>query len=336
MSSDDRTTPPSNADAPRLPSIARYAVKKNVLGVQSVKFECPNTRCRSGLSTSLFDAGQSDQCPDCGIAFIAPGVPERRDAEHLAAKRKSEKEQAKEERAAQRRAYDEEKIMRSEESERQRAAEEEVERKASDRPDDEPLAITPKFSSPSSKSCPYCLATVPQAAQKCQHCGEWLVRRHTPVAEPPRQKTHGCTALIAIAAFVVFAFFIYSVLASPDAGSPLKHRQKSASTPVSTAEIISATLHPVGEIQEVLTTWKNTGSTTIRGLNARISTFDESGRTIDSFTYWIYAAESGQSGVTPGSTCSETAGDGHLLTDEAIPGSPKAVSVRVRVISVRG
>jgi uncharacterized membrane protein YvbJ len=32
------------------------------------------------------------------------------------------------------------------------------------------------------KQCPFCLGQVPDAATKCQHCGEWLDRQRAPDA----------------------------------------------------------------------------------------------------------------------------------------------------------
>ena len=34
--------------------------------------------------------------------------------------------------------------------------------------------------STATKQCPYCMGTIPAAAQKCEHCGEWVNR-------PPRE-----------------------------------------------------------------------------------------------------------------------------------------------------
>jgi hypothetical protein len=42
------------------------------------------------------------------------------------------------------------------------------------------------------KTCPYCIAAIPDEARKCQHCGEWVVtpptREERPSNDAERQK----------------------------------------------------------------------------------------------------------------------------------------------------
>jgi len=53
----------------------RYTIKKNVLGIEQVHFDCPG--CSSSLRCRLAEAGEPDACPECGAHFTTPGVAER-------------------------------------------------------------------------------------------------------------------------------------------------------------------------------------------------------------------------------------------------------------------
>ncbi len=89
------------------------------------------------------------------------------------------------------------------------------------------------------------------------------------------------------------------------------------------------------EIQTVIATWENIGIFPIRVLKATISTFDEGGIEIESFPYILYAAFSEDFGVRPGETYTDPIDEGHLLTNELVPGNSKAASVKLTRIEVR-
>ena len=56
-------------------STLNYSIKKTILGQQKVNYSCP--QCSEDLESALRDAGNQDECPHCGTAFIVPGVSEK-------------------------------------------------------------------------------------------------------------------------------------------------------------------------------------------------------------------------------------------------------------------
>jgi len=167
----------------------RYVVTKSLIGAPSVKFNCPG--CRVRLTSSLREAGDRDACPECGCAFDVPGVTERQQLERREnaerEKHAIEREQAA---AAKLQAAQERAAKRAEELEvREQQRAEAVERlqarmRSQQAPASEtpfaayqsPAASPPPLRSPAAAACPYCGGDVPTRAQKCRHCGEWLVR----------------------------------------------------------------------------------------------------------------------------------------------------------------
>ena len=52
-----------------------YTVKTTLLGDHKVQYQCPS--CTNELESALNDAGQKDQCPNCGTHYTVPGVKEK-------------------------------------------------------------------------------------------------------------------------------------------------------------------------------------------------------------------------------------------------------------------
>lgn len=52
-----------------------YKLNKTLAGKIRVKYVCPG--CQSALESDLSEAGNSDACPDCGVAFLVPGIEKR-------------------------------------------------------------------------------------------------------------------------------------------------------------------------------------------------------------------------------------------------------------------
>lgn len=59
---------------PDLQSVSEYRIKRGPLGA-SVKYDCPG--CTVRLTSALFEAGNPDSCPDCGVRFVVPGGKEK-------------------------------------------------------------------------------------------------------------------------------------------------------------------------------------------------------------------------------------------------------------------
>lgn len=104
--------------------------------------------------------------------------------------------------------------------------------------------------------------------------------------------------------------------------------------PVTSAKIINARLVPprspaTGRLmQRVVTTWKNTGTTPVRVIEARFIFRDAAGRVLDTHDYTLYASF-GDS-VPPGATYTTPAGDGFLY-----PGLKRAAGVEITIRSVK-
>lgn len=166
----------------------RYFVTKSLIGTPSVKYNCPG--CKVRLTSSLREAGDADACPECGYAFEVPGVKERQRLEQRENAEREKREAEREQKAAT-------KLQAAQERAAKRAAElEAMERQKADALDrhranmqsqraselERPLAAyQDPAASPSPQrasataACPYCGGDVPRRAQKCRHCGEWLV-----------------------------------------------------------------------------------------------------------------------------------------------------------------
>ncbi len=108
-----------------------------------------------------------------------------------------------------------------------------------------------------------------------------------------------------------------------------------------TAELIDARLAPFknaanGKMgQEVLTTWKNTGNSSVRVVDAEIKSLNGDGSTRDTFNYTLYAEFDDSSGVLPGETHVTEPGGGFKLPGfEGFPGYSPAASGKVRITKV--
>jgi carboxymethylenebutenolidase len=103
------------------------------------------------------------------------------------------------------------------------------------------------------------------------------------------------------------------------------------------AEVIRARVVPFSRAnsvgtQMVLVDWRNTGTTTIRAVDADIIPFDARGRRLESgaMNKPIYAVSDSSPGIAPGETYVEPNGDGFILA----PGFPKAARVKVTITEV--
>lgn len=73
----------------------RIDIKKGLFGRLTVGYDCPH--CAARLKSPLDDAGKSDTCPECGIAFVVPGTEELRriESEEAAAAQRIREEEAR-------------------------------------------------------------------------------------------------------------------------------------------------------------------------------------------------------------------------------------------------
>jgi hypothetical protein len=145
-------------------------VTKNLFGRYSIKYDCP--QCKSRLTSPLNDAGKPDNCPDCGAAFLVPGVDERKkvlaERERKLAERRAEKQrraekakQAKEVRDRRRTAELTEirKLLykqRMRHAEQQKALEHQ------------------RAIEGGTRRCPFCAEEILSDAKKCKFCSEFL------------------------------------------------------------------------------------------------------------------------------------------------------------------
>lgn len=95
----------------------RYAmkqeIKKNIFGIYEVMYDCP--KCSLRLTSQLLEAGDVDQCPNCGTKFCIPGKQQRAAYESKLAADQAAKEAEKKLREEERRIAAEEKRLQQEE-----------------------------------------------------------------------------------------------------------------------------------------------------------------------------------------------------------------------------
>jgi len=103
------------------------------------------------------------------------------------------------------------------------------------------------------------------------------------------------------------------------------------------AVVVRARLVPFSRAQSVgtqmvLVDWRNTGTTTIRAVDADIITFDARGRRLESGAKNkpIYAVSDSSPGIAPGETYTEPNGEGFILA----PDFTRAARVRVKITEV--
>jgi hypothetical protein len=103
------------------------------------------------------------------------------------------------------------------------------------------------------------------------------------------------------------------------------------------AEIVKVRIVPFTtaqgrKAQKVVPTWKNTGTKTIRFVDADITTYDSNGMELQSGAknYTIYATSDSKAGVAPGKTHVTLKDAGFVL----LPGTPKATKAEIRIIRV--
>ena len=89
------------------------------------------------------------------------------------------------------------------------------------------------------------------------------------------------------------------------------------------------------KMQMVMVTWKNTGSTPIRVVDAEIVHRDSSNAVLGTHNYTIFSASDTSPGVAPGETYSTPAGEGFLLPGfRGLPNYKESKTVRVRITAV--
>jgi hypothetical protein len=104
-----------------------------------------------------------------------------------------------------------------------------------------------------------------------------------------------------------------------------------------TAEVVKVRVVPFTtaqgvRTQMVLVDWRNTGTTTIRAIDADIIVYDDRGNVLDSGAkdYTIYAVSDDSPGIVPGEIYTEPKGKGFTL----MPGSTKARRAQVTITKV--
>ena len=86
-------------------------------------------------------------------------------------------------------------------------------------------------------------------------------------------------------------------------------------------------------MQQVRTTWKNTGSTPIRAVDCTFTFLDKRRQTIGSYDYTLYAVFDTDPGVAPGEIYTTPSGEGFLFPDWEHAGV-KAADVEVQITKV--
>lgn len=81
----------------------------------------------------------------------------------------------------------------------------------------------------------------------------------------------------------------------------------------------------------VITTWKNTGDTPVRAIDATFTFRDKNKKVIGSYEYTLYAVFDSQPGVLPGSTYTTPTGEGFLFPSPNV----KAATVEVSITRVQ-
>ena len=157
----------------------RYSVSKNLIGLYTVKFECPN--CNVSLSSPLKDAGNTDYCPDCGTEFVVPGKKEKQKAAKVAADKNKARQQARDKKSIEKQqAADKRKATKiaSQQASQEAKAAAERERKEqllSRQRQQQEAEQYRRQAALQPVPCPYCDMQVQRGSKKCGHCGEWLV-----------------------------------------------------------------------------------------------------------------------------------------------------------------
>lgn len=92
---------PKSANGPDVPPELPHTVKQHALTGATVHYEC--RQCQTALHSKLAEAGERENCPQCGVGFIVPGLQTKTDeAKRLAAQSKATKEADRMKQAAER------------------------------------------------------------------------------------------------------------------------------------------------------------------------------------------------------------------------------------------
>lgn len=175
--------------------------------------------------------------------------------------------------------------------------------------------------------CPGCAKTyrIPDAADDPMLC---------PACDPRDDQPQPATASKPvprwpfIVAGVVVLAIIGNLLPDEPLPQPSNDSPPQQPAPVTSAKILRAKLVPFRSpttgrtIQRVVTTWKNTGTTPVRVIEARFIFYDAAGRVLESHDYTLYASFG--AGVPPGATYATPAGEGFIY-----PGLERAARVEV-------
>jgi hypothetical protein len=175
------------------------------------------------------------------------------------------------------------------------------------------------------KKCSDCGHQISQRAKACPSCG-------APVMKKKSGCGCGCLTLVLL--------ILLSIIMIPIFFADRLDRQGRTSTPPEaasgSAEVTSSRLVPFKSsaskfpLQRVITTWKNTGTTPIRAIEAEFTFRDKNNRVIETVEYTLYAASDSEAGVAPGQTYTTPRDEGFKFINPLI----KAESVEVRILSV--
>ncbi len=173
--------------------------------------------------------------------------------------------------------------------------------------------------------CSECGHQISQRAKVCPSCGA-----------PVLKKKSGCgcgclTLVLLILLLILIVPFFYA---------DRRDRQDLLSAPLNatsgSAKVISSRLVPFKSdaakfpLQEVITTWQNTGMTPIRAIEAEFTFRDKNNRVISKVEYTLYVASDSDAGVAPGKTFTTPRRHGFKFINPLV----KAESVEVRILSV--
>jgi hypothetical protein len=177
---------------------------------------------------------------------------------------------------------------------------------------------------PLTKCCD-CGHQISQRAKVCPSCGAPVIKKKSGC---------GCGCLTLVLSILL------SILIVPIFFADRRDLQDLQSTPANaasgSAEVISSRLVPFKSdalkfpLQEVITTWKNTGMNPIRAIEAEFTFRDRNNRVISKVEYTLYAASDLEAGVAPGKTFTTPRRHGFKFINPEV----KAETVEVRILSV--
>jgi len=202
--------------------------------------------------------------------------------------------------------------------------------------------------------CIGCRTHIPKAVSNSNRglCPACVVKMQTPapppIQAPPVVRGNTPTAWIVAGALLLVAFFaVIFVFKSrppardviPAANAPVRSPSHEAASPAPSptpqVTYLSSRIVPWvsaangRDMQMVLISWRNTGSTPIAVVEAQITAYDAQGQVLESSVpeYTIFASESMSRRIQPGMSYIEPEGEGFVL----IPGVDGVLASRVEV-----